>query len=366
MMTESNRIELIKKIEKIRKSKVITYIVSDRPKIRTGMEDDDLRELYEHIRLIKPGTKIDLFIYSLGGDAVVAWALANLIKEYSNDFNVLVPFRAFSCATSLAAGANKIVMHKAGILGPVDPLVGNPFNPIIQGRMAPISVEDVGGYLALIKEKFDIKDQANVTKGFEILSSAINPLALGNVYRHYLKSRDDIRKLLELHLEPKKEKERIDRVIEILVEKLYYHGHHINRKEAKEIGLEIEFAEKFSDGKDNLSDIMWKLFEEYEKDLELKIPYRDELPKKGDTNEIPIKFVESSNLSSTNIIEQKMVDFGFPENTVLIHTGGQPGIFIPGTTSQPIPINCEGQPIVLNNKIYDKREIAYWKRKTIA
>ena len=222
MMSETKRIELINKIEEIRETKVITYITSDRPRIRNMMEESDIREFYQHIKKMGKSNKIDLYLYSRGGVSTIAWALANLIREHYKDFSVLIPFRAFSCATSLAVGANRIIMHKAGFLGPVDPTVVSPFNPIIKNNLTPISVEDVGSYLSLIKDKFDIKDQINVTKGFEKLASEINPLALGNAYRHYLKSRDDIRKLLELHLDPMKEKDRIDKIVEIMVEKLYF------------------------------------------------------------------------------------------------------------------------------------------------
>lgn len=368
-MGETKRIELIKKIEEIRESKVITYVISDRTNILTQIEESDIRELYSHIKNIEADTKVDLFLYSIGGDATVAWALVNVIREYTKDFNVLIPFKAFSATTSIAVGANNIIMHKAGFLGPVDPLVANPFNPVVQDRITPISVEDVGGYLSLIRDKFEIKDQVNVTKGFEKLSSEINPLALGNVYRHYLKSRDDVKKLLELHLNPEKEQEKINSIIEILVEKLYYHGHHINRKEAEKIKLPIKLAENFSKNNENLADIMWKLFEEYEKDLELRIPYKDELPATGNIKKIPIKFVESSNVSSSKIIEQNYINLGLPSGSVLIFgENRQPMAFIPGTAqNQPstLPIYCEGRPVVLNNTIYDKRELDYWISKTI-
>jgi len=339
------------------------------------MEERDIREFCHHVKNVKSDEKLDLYIYSRGGSSNVAWALANLIRKYTDNFEILIPFRAFSCATSLAVGANAIIMHKAGFLGPVDPTVANKFNPIINNQITPISVEDVGGYVSLIKEKFDIKDQVNVTKGFEKIASSVHPLALGNVYRHYMKSRDDVKKLLELHLDPKKDKERIDDIIEILVEKLYFHGHHINREEAKKIGLNIKKAEDFSKDDKNLADVMWELFEEYEKDLNLEMPYKDQAPPQGkNINEIPIRFIESNDLSSTHIIEQTMTNIGFPANSKLIRipvgNSLQPAVYIPGQRTQQgnIPpqtylIACNGTPLHLNNVIYDKEEISYWKRK---
>lgn len=364
-MSKETRLDIIKKIEKIRDSKVITYIVSDRPRVNVSIEEEDLREIYEHIKRVPNNKKIDLFLYSLGGDATVGWALANLIREHSQKFDVLVPFKCFSCATSISLGADRIVMHKAGILGPIDPFVANDFNPKIDNIIRPISVEDVAGYLSLIKDKFDIKDQEHVAQGFNALSSTVNPLALGNVYRHYLKSRDDAKKLLELHLNTKTDKERIEKIIDILVEKLYYHGHHINRKEAKLIGLDVDFAEEFKDDKDNLSDLMWLLLNEYEKDLKLRIPYRDELPINGLVNKLPIKIIESVSLTSTKVLEQTFVDLGFSDTARLVIVNDRPAIYNSLPNSQPeiIPLLFEGQPVNIENKIYDKKELAYWENQ---
>lgn len=373
LMGLKKRIELIKKIEKIRDSRVITYVISDRDNINTMIEEKDLREFYDHLKNVRKKQRIDLFIYSLGGDATVAWTLCNLLRETSIDINVLVPTKAFSCATAIAIGVNNIIMHRMGCLGPVDPLVANVYNPRIQGRIVPISVEDVAGFLSFIKENFGIKNsknsiklanEDNVLKTFESLCHNVHPLALGNVYRHYMKSRDDTKKLLELNFDPVKDKKKIEEIIEILVEKLYYHGHHINRNEGKKIGLKIKFADKYSDKTHNLADVMWELFIEYEKDLSLKTPYSDELPKRGTQNEIPIKFMESRKLSNKMIIEQNFIDMGFPRGTVICAIKGQTGVLIPNNPN-PVLVHFQGEPVFLNNKVYDKREISYWKQEKI-
>ncbi len=202
-MTYSDRKKIIEKIEKIRGTKVITYVVSTRPKINTMIEPSDLRVFFDHLNNGYFINKdIDLFIISNGGVSTVAWALVNLIREHSKKFSVLIPYNAFSCATSIAMGADDIIMTKLGTLGPVDPTVLNPFNPIIQNQIVGISVEDMAGYLNLFKEKFGIKDDNNLTKAFEKLATDIKPPALGNAYRNYIKCRDDAGKLLALHLDP--------------------------------------------------------------------------------------------------------------------------------------------------------------------
>ena len=40
---------IIEKIETLRKSKVITYVITTRPKINTMMDTKDLRVIYDHL-----------------------------------------------------------------------------------------------------------------------------------------------------------------------------------------------------------------------------------------------------------------------------------------------------------------------------
>jgi ClpP class serine protease len=122
------------------------------------MAMDSVRRIYEHLLQAtkangrKKLDKIDLFLHSNGGDGTVPWRLVTLIREYTDNFSVLVPHRAFSAATLTALGANHIVMHPMAMLGPTDPTVTNPFNPIDPTNPAQrigISSEDVTALLLL-------------------------------------------------------------------------------------------------------------------------------------------------------------------------------------------------------------------------
>jgi ClpP class serine protease len=105
--------------------------------MEVNMAMDVVRLFYEHLRALPARQggehrKIDLFLHSNGGDGVVPWRLVTLIREYCDEFAVLVPFRAFSAATLTAMGANEIVMHPLGMLGPIDPTTSNAFIPRIR------------------------------------------------------------------------------------------------------------------------------------------------------------------------------------------------------------------------------------------
>jgi hypothetical protein len=268
-MSKEKRIEIIKEIEKERNTKVITYITSTRSNLEVQMAIDAVRKIYEHLKgFSSNGEKvdIDLFIVSNGGDGTVPWRLVTLIREYSKTFSVLIPYRAFSAATLTALGADKVIMHPMGMLGPTDSTVTNQFNPSNPANPTQklgISVEDVTAYISLIKEDAGITHEDELVVAFNKLSENIHPLALGNVKRSLAQSRMMAEKLLTLHMKNSKDQHEINEIVEKLTSKLYYHGHPINRNEAREhIGIRtVENANP------KVEQLMWNLFLEYEKEI---------------------------------------------------------------------------------------------------
>ncbi len=120
-MARAARIKIIQQIERARKSRVISYVTSTRQGLEVQMAMDTVRYVYDHLEAIaakkdKQPLKLDLFLHSNGGDGVVPWRLVTLIREYADQFSVLVPYRAFSAATLTALGADAIVMHPMGML----------------------------------------------------------------------------------------------------------------------------------------------------------------------------------------------------------------------------------------------------------
>lgn len=326
-MSKEKRIELIQKIESIRESKMITYVTSTRPNLEVQMAIDMIRKVYEHLKFIKENERgkvnVDLLLVSNGGDGTVPWRLVTLIREFSKKFSVLIPFRAFSAATLTSLGADEIIMHPMGMLGPTDPTVSNPFNP--QDPSNPkqklgISVEDVTAYISLIKEDAGITHEDELVQAFNKLADHVHPLALGNVKRSLAQSRMMAHKLLALHMNKAKEQHEINEIVDNLTSKLYYHGHPINRKEAKEqIGLRTVINPEIK-----LEQLMWDLYLEYEKEIKSDEPFdplmefiaenKDLDPGKNSTIEIASKlaFVESN--QRTDYVEIKHSIFGTKQN----------------------------------------------------
>lgn len=274
-MPKEKRIEIIKELSDKRDSFMLTYVTSTRPNAEVQMAMDAIRKIFDHMQYSLKDRKkdnIDLFLYSNGGDGTVPWRLVSLIKEYFKKFSVLIPYRAFSSATLTSLGADEIVMHPMGMLGPTDPTVLNDFNPV--SRTNPqqklgISVEDVTAYINLIKEDVGITHDDELVQAFNKLPDQIHPLALGNVKRSLAQSRMMANKLLSLHMDKSKDQHQIQEIIDNLTSKLFFHGHPINRKEAAtQVGIKT-----VKNPVREVEDLMWNLYLEYENDMMLDKPF---------------------------------------------------------------------------------------------
>lgn len=247
----------------------IAYITSTRPGHEIQIADDVLRLLYDHLEAGGAAAKkgVDLFLHSNGGSGTVPWRIASLIREYTDSFAVLVPHRAFSAATLIALGANEILMHKMGCLGPIDPSVANLFNPPHPqnpAMPAPISVEDVTAYFKLIQDELGISHEDELIQAVLALTEKVHPLALGNVQRSHNQARMMARKLLKRHMSETTDEQEITRIIDTLKSNLFFHGHPINRDEAKD-DLKLKVTKPAPD----IEKLMWQLYLDYEDTLKM-------------------------------------------------------------------------------------------------
>jgi hypothetical protein len=290
------RKRLLQRIGELRESSVIAYICSDRQLASAAIAPDIIRPIYDHLLALgnlSPSTgKLDLFIYSRGGDVSVPWTLVSMARECYQHFDVLVPFRAHSAATMIAIGADNIIMGRKGELGPIDPTLSRQSQ--VGAPPAEIPVEDVSSYLNFIKERAGITDQSALAQCTATLAEQLQPLTLGSVNRMYSHIRSVAKKLLTARADKKLDEERIRVITEVLTEKIYYHGHSISRREAQELGLAVA-----ADVSPELETLMWELFEEYERFFQIREPidpmYLLDQQKKDDLTleGVPIACIES-------------------------------------------------------------------------
>jgi hypothetical protein len=124
-------------------------------------------------------------------------------------------------------------------------------------------VEDVTAYVHFIKKTVGITHEDELVRAVEILANKVHPLALGNVERFLSQSRMIARKILRTHMK-EADAHTIEEIIENMASKLYFHGHPINRQEAKhDLRLKVNV-----DLTSELEAAIWDLYKEYEAEFE--------------------------------------------------------------------------------------------------
>lgn len=275
-MAIQERKTIIANLEGKLDARILTIVTGDRQGMETRIAPDILPLVAEHLANIGVSENLAVFLYTPGGDTIVGWGLVNLLRQYCKKLKVVVPFRALSCGTLIALGADEIIMGKNGLLSPVDPSVSSPFNPQSPGiqqpgavSLLPVSVEDMIGFLDLAKKEVGLKKEESLVSILNTLANKVHPLALGAVYRAREQSSLLAKRLLSTH---SGDGARTDRIVKRLTQELPTHNYLIGRAEA-EIDIKLDIIKPASD----TDDLMWALYKEYEQWLKLTSPFSAEL-----------------------------------------------------------------------------------------
>ncbi|MBS5455595.1 MAG: ATP-dependent Clp protease proteolytic subunit [Bilophila sp.] len=314
-----DRVKLYKKISKLRNSYVITYVTSTRTNMELDISKDIINFFPDHLDNITKKTKrISLILHTNGGDILAGWTIVNLIRMYCDYLEVIIPSRALSTGTLISLGADNIVMTKQAILGPIDPSVTTSYNQKEDNKLLPISVEDLDAYFKLAKEV--IGDDVNNNDIFLNFSRVVHPLAIGKVK----KTKDQIRmlatRLLKIHTS---NDETIERITNFLCSDSGSHDYTINRKEAKNLGLPIEFPDE------NLYNIIKLLYNDFCSELMLSTPFYSDIESNTNTSDSFIrikgiletietgsdKYIYSGKSTLCNGIKNEIIEKMFWERT---------------------------------------------------
>lgn len=269
MFTE--RMPFYQAIEKERNSTLLVYATGDRPGLETQIHPEILDYFIEHLDIIGKPKRISLFLYTRGGSTLGAWSLVNLIKQFCDEFEVIIPSKAHSAGTLISLGASTIMMTKQATLGPIDPSLTSPLNPpnpmVPQNPnvRVPVSVESIKGYFQLATEDLSIHNQSDLKDIFIHLSNHVHPLVLGDVFRSRTQIQMLAKKLLSKHITDSK---KLDEIISFLCSDSGSHDYTIYRREAMEVlGLNIEKPS------DSFYKIIKSTFESIKSELELTVPF---------------------------------------------------------------------------------------------
>lgn len=235
-----DRVDLYGQIESERKSKVITYVTGDRPHMETQVSPEVIDFFVHHLDRIGVTPKISLFLHTMGGDVSSAWRIVNLLRTFCDELEVIIPSKALSAGTLMCLGADRIMMTKQAIIGPIDPSVNTPLNPLLPGTnnptaRVPVSVEDLNSFMEFVKTC--VIDNVGMSSVLSKLADTIHPLVLGNAYRRRSQIRMLGEKLLKNHVT---DADKIKQLLDFLCSDSGSHDYSINRREGLALGLPIE------------------------------------------------------------------------------------------------------------------------------
>jgi ClpP class serine protease len=117
---------------------------------------DDSEAVLRAIRQTPPESPIDLLLHTPGGLVLASEQIAYAVRAHPGKVTVLVPHYAMSGGTLIALAADEILMDEAGVLGPVDPQLGDfPAAALVRvaGKKPLERLEDRTLLLADVAEK---------------------------------------------------------------------------------------------------------------------------------------------------------------------------------------------------------------------
>lgn len=246
-MKAEERVNLIERLEQLRDSKVVVYFSY------TSLDDTILVPLYKELKRIGYTKRIDLILHSYGGAVDTPYKIVSLIREFCEEFAVIVPFAAKSGASMLLLGADEVVMGPISELGPIDPLVRHP---VYKDILVP--VQAVWHCLDYLQRSINNSRDPELTSAMvKPLLDKLDPWLIGDYEKTIKASQQYAKTLLERYM-LKDYPERVESVTQALTEGYFSHGYSIGLREAQNLGLVVTEAQG------ELWDVIWELYLGYE------------------------------------------------------------------------------------------------------
>ena len=217
-LLEKDRKDVAKQMAATRGSVVITMVHRQETvgllgiPVKQYIKVEDAESILRAIRSVPDGKPIDMIIHTPGGILFSAYQIAKALKEHKGKVTVFVPHYAMSGGTLIALGADKIVMDKDAIIGPVDP-------QLVQGKnaMPAVALAEIPKF-----KKWDKIDDSTVV----LIDQA-------------KKSLQQLRNMVKSLLADRTNPEALKRILKRLVGGHVTHDYPIFPDEAKQIGLPV-------------------------------------------------------------------------------------------------------------------------------
>jgi hypothetical protein len=231
------------------------------------MSADAVPEMLDQFEALDRGAKaVDLLLVSKGGDPNAAWRIVTALRERVDHIAVLVPQAAFSAATLVAMGADEIVMHPYGNLGPVDMTVNRRGGPGT-AKEAAFTTEDLAAFLEYVRTDVGLTEQRELRKVFERFCEEVGASTIGIGGRAAALSVQMGEKLLRFHMTGDGADASIKRISAALSKGFMHHGYPVGRREARELGLPVTYPDAEVEG------LMWQIWLDVEREMNTREPW---------------------------------------------------------------------------------------------
>lgn len=266
-MSWNTRIDIYKTIEEHRKRPLIVYVTSKREGTASLMATDALPYIIEQIDALPLGSEnVDFLIASYGGDPMVAWRIISLLEQRGlKNIAVLIPQSAYSAATLVSFGANEIIMHPNGHVGPVDMQITTYSG---DGGKKSFSTEDISAFLDFVRDHLKITDQEHIRILFETTCKEVGSLGIGFTARSSKLAIDLGERLLARHMVGEENRSKARNIVENMSRKFQSHSYPVNRGEAIEMGLPVK-----EERDPELEKLMWQVWLDIEQELKENEPF---------------------------------------------------------------------------------------------
>jgi hypothetical protein len=197
-------------------------------------------------------------------------------------------------------------MTKQATLGPIDPTLTGPLNPVIVGgapdARAPVSVEAVNGFIELGKANMGTADVHAIKHLILKLAENVHPLVLGEAFRSKAQIAMLGRQLLQ---STAIDGQKIEPILNFLCSESGSHDYSMHRREAIALGLPVEKPDQ-----EFYAEIK-ELYDHFSKELELTNPWKpfSTLPMQGALNySLSRALLQSTTGGSYRFVTKGLID----------------------------------------------------------
>ncbi len=239
----------LEELECLHSAKVVVYCTN--PYTSKPINDRDVPVLYECLQSIGAVDRLNLVLYAEGGSINSARRIALLLRNYSHQLTISVPYKAHSAGTLLCLAADQLILGTLASFSPLDPYIGSARDGI--SSPPAISSEEILATLQMAKSWFGLESDDARLEIFRILSSHIFPTTLSALYRADLQVREIGDELLSYQIQD--DATLRHSIIDKMVSGYHSHDYTITRIEAQKLGLHVQFAGPEEDR------ILWKILQ---------------------------------------------------------------------------------------------------------